>query len=740
MKQAITLIFALFLSGFSFAQEQEDVKVGLVLSGGGAKGLAHIGVLEEIEKAGVRIDYIGGTSMGAIIGALYAAGYTAKELDSIFHVINFDDVMQDIIPRAAKTFYEKNDAEKYAITLQFDDFKISFPTSLSKGQNLFNLLSKLTKHVSDVDDFSKLPIPFFCIATNVETGAHVMLDSGYLPQAIAASAALPSLFSPIDIDGQLLIDGGVINNYPIDELKNMGADIIIGVDVQDSLMTRENLISAIDVLVQINNYRTIEAMQTKRKKTDIYIQPNIKEYSVISFNQGDKIIEAGRHEAKKFREELETLAAKQKPSERKIIEKMRSDSLKIDEIFISGSHKYTRAYVLGKLKLKTPVITTPEKFSEGVNNLVATGNFNQINYFFSEENEENILKLQLVENQSKMLLRFGVHYDDLYKSAALINITRKRLLQKNDIASLDFILGDNIRYNFDYYIDKGYHWSVGIRSQYNRFKKNVPIKLFPPEIVETLTSVANIEVRHEDFTNQFYVQTLFNQMYSFGLGAEHKHLKLSSETLQDNNQNSGTVFENTNYYSGFGYLKLDTRDNKYFPRKGFLFDNKFNFYAFASGIAKNFEPFSIAKTEFNYTFSPTSELALTLASSVGLKIGGGNTITLDFFAGGYGFNTINNFEHLFGYEAFSLRGDTFLKSSLRADYRIFKKTYLSGIANIANVGDKLFKTPAWIERIPHKGYALGLASDTFIGPIEVFYSFSTETKQSHWFVSLGFWF
>lgn len=741
MKQILVFIIALFLSGISFSQEQEDVKVGLVLSGGGAKGLAHIGALKVIEDAGVRIDYIGGTSMGAIVGALYASGYNARELDSIFHVIDFDELIQDNIPRAAKTFYEKNESEKYAISLPFDGLKVSFPTSLSKGQNLFNLISKLTGHVSHINDFSKLPIPFFCMATDVEKGISVKLTEGYLPQAVSASGALPSIFSPIDVNGQMLIDGGVTNNYPVDELRKMGAEIIIGVDVQDSLLSRDNLKSALDILVQINNYRTINDMKEKRKKTDIYIHPDIKEFSVISFDKGESIINVGFEEASNYREELEELAQRQKHQKPFKIEKTISDSLQIDVVEISGTKDYTRSYVLGKLKIKTPLQTTYQRFSEGINNLSATGNFSQINYFFSEnENNENVLKLQLAETQSRALLRLGVHYDDLYKSAALVNLTRKRLIQKNDIVSFDFILGDNIRYNFDYYIDKGYYWSVGLRSRYNKFKKNVNFSLFPPDIAETIPSVANIEVKHEDITNQFYVQTLFRQIYSLGLGAEHKKLKFTSVTIEDINENDRAVFENTNYFSAYGYLTLDSRDNKYFPKKGVLFDGKFNFYAYASGLNEEFEPFSIANASLSYTYSPYSDLSLTITSQGGFKIGGEETVTLDFFVGGYGYNSINNFVHLFGYDAISLRGDTYLKSSLRADYQIYKKTYLSAVANIANVGDKLFESTAWIDQIPHRGYALGLASDTFIGPIELFYSFSTETKQSQWYVSLGFWF
>ncbi len=745
MKKLICLSFLLLVFSLGKLQGQEDdmqdIKVGLVLSGGGAKGLAHIGVLQIIEEAGVRIDYIGGTSMGAIIGGLYASGYTSKELDSIFQVINFEELIQDNLPRSAKTFYEKDDAEKYALTLPFDGFKIGFPTSLSKGQNVYNLMYELTSHVSHIDDFSKLPIPFFCMATNVETGKAIKLNTGYLPQAISASGALPSLFGPVEIKGQLLIDGGVTNNYPIDEVRRMGADIIIGVDVQDSLISRENLKSAIDVLVQINNYRTINDMILKREKTDIYIHPDIKDFSVISFNRGIEIIKAGNEEAQKFRSDLELLASKQRQMERIPVKKITSDSLSIHQVQIIGNEAYTRAYVLGKLKLKPPAEISYERFNEGLNNLSATGNFKQINYYLDKnEVEENILNIELQESQTRNLLRFAVHYDDVYKSAALLNFTRKRLVQKNDIVSFDLILGDNIRYNFDYYIDKGFYWSFGVKSRYNSFKKNVRFALFPPEIVEDITSVANIELRHEDFTNQIYVQTLFQQIYSLGLGVEHKHLKFQSETLIAADPGSSTVFENTNYYSAFGNLKLDSRDNKYFPKKGVFFEGNFNFYALASGLNENFDQFSIARASLGYAFTPIKNVAFNLTAEGGFKIGGEDTATLDFFVGGYGYKPINNFIHLFGYDALSLRGDTFLKSALRMDYRFYRKTYVSAVANIANVGDGLFESKAWIDRIPHRGYAVGLCSETFIGPIELFYSYSTETKNDQFYVSLGFWF
>ena len=184
------------------SQNDSAPKVGLVLSGGGAKGLAHIGALKTLDSLGVKADYIAGTSMGAIVGSLYASGYTGKQLDSIFQRIDFDELIADELPRASKTFYEKENSEKYALSIPFNNLKIQIPSALSRGQNVFNLLSRLMLHVSDIDDFEILPIPFLCIATNIETGKPVILDSGSLAQAVKASGALPSLFQPVILNDQ----------------------------------------------------------------------------------------------------------------------------------------------------------------------------------------------------------------------------------------------------------------------------------------------------------------------------------------------------------------------------------------------------------------------------------------------------------------------------------------------------------------------------------------------------------
>ena len=206
IKNTVVIILFAFFGILGHAQNipsDTPPKVGLVLSGGGAKGLAHIGALKVIEEAGIKVDYIGGTSMGAIVGALYASGYSAQELDSIFRNTDFTNLIQDNVPRGAKTFYEKEDSERYALALPFTDFKVSFPQAISGGQNIYNMLVQLLFHVKDIHDFKKLPIPFLCVATNVETGEEVLLDNGYLPEAIVASGTFPSLFEPSEIDGAI---------------------------------------------------------------------------------------------------------------------------------------------------------------------------------------------------------------------------------------------------------------------------------------------------------------------------------------------------------------------------------------------------------------------------------------------------------------------------------------------------------------------------------------------------------
>ena len=753
MKQIATIILILLFSVPGNSQDvgqNDGIKVGLVLSGGGAKGMAHIGALKVIEEAGVKIDYIGGTSMGAIVGALYASGYSAIQLDSIFRHIDFNRLISDNLPRGVKTFYEKEDSERYAIKLPFDNFKIAIPQGFSGGQNIYHELVKHLYHVKDVNDFGELPIPFLCIATNVETGEQVNLESGYLPEAIMASGTLPSLFEPFTIDGKVLIDGGVVNNYPIEEVKKMGADIIIGVDVQHGLRDRGDLLSATEILLQINNFRTAEDMVEKSAQTDIYIKPDMSNYSVMDFDLDDEIIKNGENAARDKFNELKKLA-KQNRGIKITTPILPVDSLLIDRLILRGDNdSYTRGYVKGKLRFKLGYETTFKKLQQGISNLAATGNFETIRYALLSHGDSEDLILNLDETQSKTFLKIGAHYDDLYNSAAIINLTRKNLVFSDDVASFDFILGDNVRYNLQYYIDKGTYWSFGVNSRYNDFEKEIDFELIQSNFQDLAginLNTINIDVL--DFTNQIYLQTVWEEEFAFSVGVEHKYLRYSTRTLSNleegstslglNSTDERTYFEKSNFYSTYGQLKLDTYNDKYFPTRGLYFDGDLHFYVLSSDFNDNFKEFSIAKARMGAAFPIFDNLSLNFETEGGFKLGTSGVTTFDFVLGGYGNNLINNFTPFIGYDFLSLPGNSYVKAYSRLDLEISPKNHVMFTANFANVDDDIFRTGEWFTDPNYSGYGISYGLESFMGPLQVMYSWSPE-GSSNFFFSLGYWF
>ncbi|OEK09727.1 patatin [Flavivirga aquatica] len=736
-------LFALFSVKAQEKVQEKNLKVGLVLSGGGAKGLAHIGVLKVIDSLGIKVDYVAGTSMGAVLGSLYASGYSGKQLDSIFKKVDFSKIINDDLPRSSKAFYERKNAEKYAVKLPFDNFKIKLPSALSKGHNTYSLLLKLMLHVNEIRDFSKLPIPFFCMATNIETGKQVLLEKGNLTQSVMASSALPSLFQPVIIDDQVLIDGGVVNNYPIDELRAKGVNIVIGVDVQDGLLNRERLTTAPDVLLQINNFRTINDMKLKVRKTDIYIKPDIKDYSVVAFEKGSEIIEKGRQAGITKIEALKKIKPNKRSKRR--VQKIKiqpKDSITINNIALDGYGKYTRSYILGKLKLKSGEKICYNDFRKGVNNLVATNNFDVFEYEL--KNTKTIKGYDLIadvkEAEISTFLKLGIHYDDLYKSGILVNLTKKHLLFDNDMASFDLVLGDNVRYNFEYLIDKGFYWSIGLKSRFNQFHKNISAELLLEDSQIIANNLNKIDVEFQDQTNQFYLQTLFGKDFAISLGLEHKRIEVKSETIVSNTLSDEFIFENTDYFSVFGGIKLDTYDDKYFPKRGVYFNGDVHMYLLATSFNEDFENFSIFNADLGYVFSLSDKFAFNLRASSGFKLGDNSTQTLDFALGGYGNNLINNFVPFIGYDFISLTGNSYMKTSVVVDYEIFKKHHITLEGNWANIDNNIFDSGEWFTLPDYRGYGLGYAIDTFLGPIQGKYSYSPEQKASIWYFNIGFWF
>ena len=732
MKKSTLFVFLFFSFLSSFSQDSiKKPKIGLVLSGGGAKGFAHIGVLKVLEQAGVKIDYIGGTSMGAVVGGLYASGYNATQIDSIFRTINFDNLLQDFIPRTSKNFYEKRNDDLYAFVLPFYKLKIGIPEALSKGMYNFNLLSAVTRSVRHIRDFNSLKIPFLCMATNIETGEPVTLNKGNLAYAMIASSAFPSLFSPVEMDGNLLVDGGVANNYPIEEVKKMGADIIIGVDVQDGLLNRTELKDATKILGQVTTLQSIEKMKTKITETDIYIKPDIKSFGLISFDRGLDIIEKGEEASFAVYEQLKKYGNKDyKPNN---LEKT-VDSLQIKDIIINNLKNYTRSYIKGKLGFKEGEKISYTDLKTGIDNLNATQNFSAINYSFENNDSKDDLKLTLNESANKTFLKFGLHYDGLFKSAILVNLTQKKTFFKNDIASLDIVLGDNLRYNLDYYIDNGFYWSFGFKSQFNQFNRNMAKEM--SGLYLNFPDIKTINIDFSDLTNQVYFQTLFAQKFLIRTGVESKFLNTKSKTIA----NTSTIIDKSNYLSAFGYMKYDSFDNKHFPKKGWCFSGDIQSYSLSSDYAKTFKPFSIAKADLAIAKTVLKKTTLKFQADGGFSFGNQSLPFFNFALGGFGYATFNNFKHFYGYDFLSIAANSYLKAATTIDYEIFKKGHINLSANFANLQDNLFHSLDWLSIPKYSGYALGYGLETLIGPMEIKHSWSPETGKGYTWFSIGFWF
>ncbi|NQX03134.1 patatin-like phospholipase family protein [bacterium] len=735
----IIIIALFFLVNFSFSQEvveKEDLKVGLVLSGGGAKGFAHVAVIKVLEEAGVRVDYIGGTSIGAVVGSLYASGYNSYQLDSIVKAIDFYKLLTNDLPRKSKPFYEKESGEKYALILPIKNKFFWIPTALSEGQNVLNLLTKLTQHVNNIDDFSEFPIPFLCIATNLETGEQEVLRKGFLPEAVKASGSFPTLLAPVEIDGKLLTDGGIVNNFPVDEVKAMGADIIIGVDIQSGLKDKSELDSAVEILNQIVGFQIQTSNDSIHTNVDVLIKPELKGFNIVSFDKIQEIMYAGEIATREKIDQLKNIASRQIKRETQKINVGHMRKFHIKKIEIDGNIHYTRAYILGKLNLKNRDTTSYKRLIESINNLSATGNFENIQYRIVDENDGSIVKFKVKENRISIFLKLGIHYDDFYKTGILLNTTVKHVLFKNDVIAADVVLGDNIRYNFNYFIDNGFYWSFGIKSRFNSFNANVNFDD---------VNINKINLIYEDFTNQIYFQTVFNRKFSIGVGVEHKRIKVFTETISSLAYDEFSInsdrlyFDRSNYFNAISYMKIDTYDKKYFQKKGFYLDIDFKWYLSSSNYNHNFVSFSQLKGKIGLAHTFFNKLTTHFTSEGGITIGNNENRILDYNVGGYGENYINNFTPFNGYDFAELNANSFLKSSLTIRYEFLPKNYFSATANYVRVEHDLFNEGRIFENTK-SGYMAGYGLDTFIGPVEINYAWSPDHKEKYWYFNVGFWF
>lgn len=307
----VVIIIALTLMTWEPLSAQESAsrpKLGLALSGGGAKGLAHLGVIKVMEEAGLKPDYITGVSMGSIVGGMYAMGYTPDSIASMFRVYDWGPAMSDRISENKIIFLEKRHFHNSLIALPITRNSILIPSGLISGQQIESGLNHYFWPAAGITDFAKLPIPFLCLATDVVTTKRVVFRSGYLPDAIRASISIPSIFSPVRTDTAVLVDGGVVRNYAVTELREMGADIVIGSYVSFKGYTEKDLESAYGILKQIGFLTSLADYEEQKRQTDIMIEPDLAGFNTMSFNDVDSLMAKGYREALKYKDQFRKLA------------------------------------------------------------------------------------------------------------------------------------------------------------------------------------------------------------------------------------------------------------------------------------------------------------------------------------------------------------------------------------------------------------------------------------------------
>src|SRR5579871_3949807 len=277
----ITAFFCLLFFSFHSSAQSNSArpKIGVTLSGGGAKGLAHIGILKAIDSAGLKIDYITGTSMGSIIGSLYAVGYSADTIEKLARKIDWDMLLSNQSSLRSIIMEEKSEYDKYDIELPWVNNWFRLPTGILEGQELWLKFSELLFPVYRTKDFNKFSIPFRCIATDISTGEAVVLDSGEIISAVRSSMAIPSIFTAVEYKGRKLVDGGIVRNFPVTDAREMGAKIVIGSNVSNGLLAPDKVTNVIQVLLQVAFFREAEDTKTQVPLCDIYVPIDLSKYS-----------------------------------------------------------------------------------------------------------------------------------------------------------------------------------------------------------------------------------------------------------------------------------------------------------------------------------------------------------------------------------------------------------------------------------------------------------------------------
>ena len=432
------LSLSLFLFFFPSAQAANPApkkrpRIGLVLGGGGAAGIAHVGVLKVLEEQGVPIDVIAGTSMGAIVGSLYAAGYKADELEKVVKELDWASLFNDQQPRDMQSFQIKRDNAGFFNTgeVGIKNKALKLPDGLVSGQKLMFELRRLLERVAQVDDFDRLPIPFRAVATDIETGEQVVLRKGNLATAVRASMSIPGFFSPITIDNHLLVDGFVSNNVPVDVAKQMGADILIVVSLPYYFEKRDQLNSAVGVTVQAMQFLTAKNSLPQLKgltAPNIVLEPDLKDIGSLSFDRVRETIPIGEQAARAHIAAIKRLAAyapnyKQTQLAKQATEDTDEQGIKdgrVAKVILENNSSLKDSVLLKRLGVQAGDTLDITKLQRGLDNVHSLGYFDIVDYSLTPSGKD-VYDLHVIARQRStgdQRLRFGFTLDDNFEGDA----------------------------------------------------------------------------------------------------------------------------------------------------------------------------------------------------------------------------------------------------------------------------------------------------------------------------------
>ena len=738
MKKQIfsTLVLSIgILLPFSLHSQEQRKKVGVVLSGGGAKGMAHIKALQVIEEAGIPIDYIAGTSMGAIVGGLYAIGYTPEQLDSMVRKQDWTFLLSDRIKRSAMSLTDRERSEKYTVSIPFTKTPKDAATGgIMKGQNLANLFSDLTVGYHDSIDFNKLPIPFACVAANVVNGEQIVFHDGILSTAMRASMAIPGVFTPVRQDSMVLVDGGIVNNYPADVVKAMGADIIIGVDVQNALKKADKLNSVPDILGQIVDITCQSNHEKNVDLTDTYIRVNVDGYSSASFTPAaiDTLMRRGEEAAKAQWGSL--LALKKKigiaedytPKQHGPYSSLsNARTVYVTDISFSGVEVDDKKWLMKKCNLKENSDISTQQIEQALYQLRGSQSYSSASYTLKETPEGYHLNFLLQEKYERRI-NLGIRFDSEEIASLLVNATADLKTRIPSRLALTGRLGKRYAARIDYTLEpmQQRNFNFSYMFQYNDIN-----------IYEEGDRAYNTTYKYH--LAEFGFSDVWYKNFRFGLGLRFEYYKYK-DFLSKKPEISDLKVESEHFLSYFAQVQYNTYDKGRFPSKGSDFRAAYSLYTDNMAQYNEHAPFSALNASWASVIPVTRRFSIIPSIYGRILIGRDFPYPLQNAIGGDvpGFYIPQQLPFA-GVTNLELMDNTIMIASIKFRQRMGAIHYLTLTGNYGLTDSNFFDILKGKQLF---GISAGYGMDSIFGPLEISLGYSNQTDKGSCFVNLGYYF